>query len=162
MGNFWFSDASSHLIQFLTNVCLHLLKCWGFYSLSRGEQSSVCFWGQGEKSERGKLKGIGWCVSHPNHMAGFGTLWLESEIEQTRNSLMAQQVKDLAFSLLWNGFNLWPGNFHMLWAWPKEKKKKKEVEQTVVRSGLHHRLHDHFTTVGIYNISCWDLTSKNN
>ena len=31
-------------------------------------------------------------------------------------------VKDLALSLLWYGFHLWPGNFRMLWVWPKKKK----------------------------------------
>ena len=36
---------------------------------------------------------------------------------------MAQQVKDLALSLLGYGFNPWPGNFHMLQAWPKTKIK---------------------------------------
>ena len=41
---------------------------------------------------------------------------------------MAQQVKDLALplqwlgSLLWYGLEPWPGNFHLLQVWPKEKK----------------------------------------
>ena len=30
-------------------------------------------------------------------------------------------------SLLWHGFNSWPGNFCMPWAWPKKKKKKKKI-----------------------------------
>ena len=30
-------------------------------------------------------------------------------------------VKDLALSLLWLGFNTWPGNFHMPWVWPIKK-----------------------------------------
>ena len=34
---------------------------------------------------------------------------------------MAQQFKDLALSLMWQGFDPWPGNFHTLWAWPKKK-----------------------------------------
>ena len=40
--------------------------------------------------------------------------------------LVAQWVKDLALSLLWLklllwlGFDLWPGNFHMLRAHPKK------------------------------------------
>ena len=48
---------------------------------------------------------------------------------------MAQWVKDLALSLqwlgplLWCGFNPWPRNFHMPWAWPKKKKKKFEQTQ---------------------------------
>ena len=42
------------------------------------------------------------------------------------SSLVAQRVKDLALSLmwlwllLWCGFDPWPGNFHVLWAWPKK------------------------------------------
>ena len=39
---------------------------------------------------------------------------------QSRSSLVAQWVKDLALTLLWHGFNPWPGNFHMLWAQPKK------------------------------------------
>ena len=31
----------------------------------------------------------------------------------------AQWVMDLVLSLLWPGFDPWPGNFHMPWAWPK-------------------------------------------
>ena len=43
---------------------------------------------------------------------------------------MAQQVKRLLLSLLWlwlhlrHGFDPWPGNFCMLWAQAKKKKKK--------------------------------------
>lgn len=43
------------------------------------------------------------------------------------NSLLAWQVKDLALSVqqpgsfLWCGFNPWPMNFYMLWAWPKKQ-----------------------------------------
>ena len=47
---------------------------------------------------------------------------------------MVQQVKDLAFTLLWlgpllwQGFDPWPGNFCMSWLGrPKKKKKKKEL-----------------------------------
>lgn len=28
-------------------------------------------------------------------------------------------VQDLVVSLLWLGFDPYPGNFHMPWAWPK-------------------------------------------
>ena len=41
---------------------------------------------------------------------------------------MAQWVKDVVVllqqlrSLLWHGFNPWPGNYHMLWAQSKKKK----------------------------------------
>ena len=41
-----------------------------------------------------------------------------------RNSLVVQWVKDPALSLLWCGFDPWPGKFHMLWVWQKKKKKK--------------------------------------
>ena len=46
---------------------------------------------------------------------------------------MVQQVKDPVLSLLWLGlllcgFNPWPWNFHMLWAWPKRKKQQFVVE----------------------------------
>ena len=37
---------------------------------------------------------------------------------------MAQQVKDPGLSLLWHGFDTWPGNFHMPQVWPKELKNK--------------------------------------
>ena len=46
-----------------------------------------------------------------------------------KNSLVAQLVKDLALSvalaglLLWRGFDPRPGNFHMLWVWPKKREK---------------------------------------
>ena len=36
---------------------------------------------------------------------------------------MVQKVKDLALSLLWHRFDLWPRNFHVPWPWPKKKKK---------------------------------------
>ena len=37
-----------------------------------------------------------------------------------KSSLVAQQVKDPAVSLLWNGFSPWPWNFCMLWVQPKK------------------------------------------
>ena len=36
-------------------------------------------------------------------------------------------VKDLALSLLWLRFDLWPSNFHMQQAQPKEKREKKSA-----------------------------------
>ena len=51
--------------------------------------------------------------------------------KKERSSFVAQGVKDLVLSLLciwlqlWHSFNPWLGNFHMLWAWPEKKKKKK-------------------------------------
>ena len=44
------------------------------------------------------------------------------------SSLVAQQVKDLALSLLWCRFDPWPGNFHMPWAWPKKEKEKEKKQ----------------------------------
>ena len=35
------------------------------------------------------------------------------------SSLLVQQVKDLALSLPWPGFDPWPGKFHMLWVRPE-------------------------------------------
>ena len=43
------------------------------------------------------------------------------------SSLVVEWVKGPALSLkrlgllLWHGFYPWPGNFHMLWAWPKNE-----------------------------------------
>ena len=41
------------------------------------------------------------------------------------NSLLAQQVKDPALSLLWLRFDPWPQNFHMLQCCQKKKVKKR-------------------------------------
>ena len=45
--------------------------------------------------------------------------------------MVAQQGKDPALSLLWCQFDPWPGNFHMLWA-PSKKKKKRERESEII------------------------------
>ena len=37
-------------------------------------------------------------------------------------SLVAQWVKDMLLSLLWHGFDPWPGNFYVLWMQSKMKK----------------------------------------
>ena len=42
---------------------------------------------------------------------------------------MAQQVKDLALSLLWHGFNPWPQNFPMPQAQGKKKKKDEIIPE---------------------------------
>ena len=47
-----------------------------------------------------------------------------------------QQVKELALSLLWCQFDPWPRNFHMLWAWPKKKRKKQSWEKKEIYVGL--------------------------
>ena len=47
---------------------------------------------------------------------------------------MSQGVKDLALSLLWlwlllwHGFDPWPGNFCMLWTWPRTKKTQNKTQ----------------------------------
>ena len=40
---------------------------------------------------------------------------------------MAQCIKDPVLSLLWLGFDPWPRNFCILWAWPKKKKPPKNL-----------------------------------
>lgn len=40
-------------------------------------------------------------------------------MRQQKRSLVAQQVKDQALSLLWLGFGPWAQNCHMLLVWPK-------------------------------------------
>ena len=49
------------------------------------------------------------------------------------SSLVVQQVKDVALPPLWNGFNPWPKNFHMLQVWQKRKKKKKKEVPVVAQ-----------------------------
>ena len=41
-------------------------------------------------------------------------------LRQSGSSLVAQRVKYPALPPLWCGFDAWPGNFHMLWVWPKK------------------------------------------
>ena len=51
---------------------------------------------------------------------------------------MAKLVWNLALSLLrhrlvpWLGFNLWPGNFCMLWAWLEKKKEDLPVATSIL------------------------------
>ena len=54
---------------------------------------------------------------------GKGAVWSE---EKKGSSLVAQWVKDQVLSLLWHGFDHWPGNFHVWQVWPKKKKKKRK------------------------------------
>ena len=57
-----------------------------------------------------------------------------SKCQQLRlfwSSLVAQQVKDLALSLIWHGFDPWLGNLRMLQMWPKNKLIKKKKEKTI-------------------------------
>ena len=42
----------------------------------------------------------------------------------SQSSLVTQWVKDPALSLLWLGFDAWPGNFHMPQVWPKKQTRK--------------------------------------
>ena len=41
-----------------------------------------------------------------------------------KSSLVVQQVKDLALSVLWCRFSHWPGNFHMPWVIERRKERK--------------------------------------
>ncbi len=53
---------------------------------------------------------------------------------------MAQQVKDLALSLLWLGFSPWSGDFHMPQAQPKKRGGECIlVGQTNLQQGQNHR-----------------------
>ena len=45
-----------------------------------------------------------------------------------KNLLVSQQVEDPELSLMWHRFSLWPNDFHMLQAGPKNKlNKSKEL-----------------------------------
>ena len=64
---------------------------------------------------------------------------------------MAQWLKGLMLSLQWlgsllqHGFNPWPRNFLMLWAWPKKKK----VPTSATRCAEHSHMPSHLTTMNI-------------
>ena len=63
---------------------------------------------------------------------------------------MAQQIKDLAFSLQWFGsllwyrFDSWPGNFHVPGTAKKKKKKKKKVLKNMKWFGSYTMLQSVF------------------
>ena len=40
-------------------------------------------------------------------------------------------MEEVAFSLAWNGFDPWPGNFPMPWVWPKKKKRKEKKTESL-------------------------------
>jgi len=50
-----------------------------------------------------------------------------SNVSESGSSLVAQQVKHPALSLLWHRFEPWHGKICILQAWPKKKKKKKSL-----------------------------------
>lgn len=50
------------------------------------------------------------------------TLNAVSKKQALGSSLMVQRVKDLMLSLLWHGFDPYPGNFCMLRMQPKKKR----------------------------------------
>ena len=52
-----------------------------------------------------------------------------------RSFFVAQWVKDLALSLLWQEFDPWPGNFQMPWGQPKKKKKERKKVKAGTRGG---------------------------
>ena len=47
----------------------------------------------------------------------------------TRNSLVAQRIKNLTLSLLWHRFNPWPGNFRMPHVCP-EQQQQQQIRNT--------------------------------
>ena len=49
-----------------------------------------------------------------------------------------QWVEDPALSLPWCGFDTWPGNFHMPWAWPKQTNKPENKNQILKKYGSSH------------------------
>ena len=58
---------------------------------------------------------------------------------------MAQQVKDLAWSLLWHGFGPWPLNFHRPRACPEKEYLQihgmpSYISSPELESMLHHAL----------------------
>ena len=59
----------------------------------------------------------------------------EMKNKKEGRSLAIQQVKYLVLSLQWFGvllwlrFDSWPGNFHIPWAWPKNKNREKASKQ---------------------------------
>ena len=55
------------------------------------------------------------------HTGSTSLLIREMQIKKSWSSLVALWLKDPASSLLWHRFHLWPGNFHMLWVWPKKE-----------------------------------------
>lgn len=71
---------------------------------------------------------------------------------------MVQQVKDLALqlqclvSLLWLRFDLWPGKFCILWAWPK-KNKIAMILVLYIYSNSQNSKHWELTTGAVVNES---------
>ena len=57
--------------------------------------------------------------------------------KRSRAPRVAQWIKDPVLSLLWyrsllwHGFDPWPGNFHLWWAQPKKKKEKEEYLRNI-------------------------------
>ena len=62
-----------------------------------------------------------------------------AKLRINRSSLVTQWVKDPALSLLWRGFDPWPGNFLMPWVWPKKKKNKYRYINIKTISSKHIR-----------------------
>ena len=85
----------------------------------------------------------------------FSGSWFKSEC---RSSPVAQQVKDPVLSLqrlrllLWCGFDLWPGNFHMLLVYPKTKSKSE------CRRGAHTQMSSSSCLVS--TVQCFHYSSS--
>ena len=80
--------------------------------------------------QRGKSVAVQDCPLVLNGLGrSFCSAWIQAKMKESGNSLVAQQVKDPALSLLqlrlllWHRFNPWSRKFHMQ---PRKKKEKKE------------------------------------
>ena len=79
----------------------------------------------GEMWRKGNLYTVG------GNVAAVEKSMKDAQNTKIRSSLVAQQVKDLALApqqlswLLWQRFDPWPRNFHILQAWPPPPCKKK-------------------------------------
>ena len=63
---------------------------------------------------------------------------------------MAQEGKDPALSQLWCGFDIWPGNFRILWMRPENKIKLKSsyvFKKVVRKEGVSYSLAALFTVM---------------
>lgn len=59
------------------------------------------------------------------------TVWLKEWRKLLWSSLMAKRMNDPVLAQLWLWFNACPGNFHMLWVWPKIKRQKQNPQKWI-------------------------------
>ena len=60
---------------------------------------------------------------------------------------MAQGIKDLVLSLLWLGFDPWPGNFCMPWMWPIKQTNKENTQGVLNQNCVEIKLLLEITTL---------------